>query len=479
MSAPHPEGAADKPVLLLVDDDELIVDALTFALEADFDVRTAPSRDAAQRLLQTTLPAPDLALVDLGLPPDPHAPDEGFRLVTELFSFNARMKVLVLSGQNERENIQHALTLGAVDFVPKPCDAEFLRTRLHHQLMLLDAETPAPDGPAAVDELLSGESLAMKNLRGTIEQFADSPFPVLIEGESGSGKELVARCLHVLSARREQAMYTINCAAFTPELLEAQLFGHARGAYTGADQARAGFFENAAGGSLFLDEVGEMPLDLQAKFLRVMENGEFYRLGETEPRHSDARVIAATNRDLRERVRAGHFRSDLYHRLTVLALNVPPLRERGDDWRALLASFQQEYAATVAPFSLVADAETLLSEYSFPGNVRELRNIVIRLGAKYPGQNITAEALRDELEIEYSPQGSEPVAERANTRDRINSDGFRLDDELEQIERDYIKTALEMGKGNLSKAARLLGVNRTTLYSRLARHQLDDRNGDK
>ncbi|MGE0485205.1 MAG: sigma-54-dependent transcriptional regulator [Gammaproteobacteria bacterium] len=457
-----------RPLLLLVDDDELIVDALGFALDEDFDLLTAGSRAAAIEALRSAARPPDLALVDLGLPPAPHHPDEGFALVGELFAFNPHMKVLVLSGQNERGNIQHALTLGAVDFVAKPCDAELLRARLRHQLMLLEAEAPGRGGGDGMGELLTGTSSAMATLRALIEQFADTPFPVLVEGESGSGKELVAQCLHAASGRRERRMLTLNCAAFRPELLEAQLFGHARGAYTGADKARAGFFEEADGGTLFLDEVGEMPLDLQAKFLRVLENGEFYRLGETASRRTDARVVAATNRDLRECVRAGQFRADLFHRLTVLTLNVPPLRSRGDDWRLLLERFQRQYADSIKPFVLGADAETLLAAYSFPGNVRELRNIVVRLGAKYPGQTVSAAQLRGELEFEYDgaattrPPGDDLAA-------RIHSPGFRLDRELENLERAYIETALALGEGNLSKAARLLGVNRTTLYSRMAR----------
>lgn len=462
--------AESLPQLLLVDDDELIVESLEFALSQSFTVVTAANRLAAHAVLRETAAPVPLALVDLGLPPTPHLPEEGFRLIGELFAFNPQMKVLVLSGQNERSNIQHALTLGAVDFVPKPCDAALLETRLRHQLLLLDAEQTPPVSTRPGD-LLGGESSAMATLASLIEQFADTPFPVLVEGESGSGKELVAQCLHQASKRREQPMLTVNCAAFTPELLEAQLFGHARGAYTGADKARAGFFEEAGEGTLFLDEVAEMPPDLQAKFLRVLENGEYYRLGETDKRQAQARIVAATNRDLRECVRNGTFRSDLFHRLTVLTLNVPPLRSRGDDWRLLLDSFQRQYADSIQPFVLAADAEAALAAYHFPGNVRELRNIVIRLGAKYPGQEVSAEQLRAELEHDY-PDGEAGAAPGALAA-KLNAPGFRLDRELEKLERAYIETALALGGGNLSKAARVLGVNRTTLYSRVQRLGID------
>ena len=250
--------------------------------------------------------------------------------------------------------------------------------------------------------------------------------------------------------------------------MEAQLFGHARGAYTGADKARAGFFEEAHEGTLFLDEVGEMPLDLQSKFLRVLENGEYYRLGETAARRSNARIIAATNRELRELARAGAFRQDLYHRLSVLTIGVPPLRSRGDDWRGLLDDFQRQYAAHIKPFSLGPEASAMLGSYHFPGNVRELRNIVIRLGAKFPGQEINAARLKNELELEYIADLT-ATAGADSIEERIRRPGFRLDTALTEMECEFIAIALRLGDGNLSKAARLLGVNRTTLYSRMAR----------
>ena len=465
------KGSSLRPPLLLVDDDDLIVESLQFALADEFDVITANSRRHARKVLQNLANVPRVALIDLGLPPTPHTPEEGFALLGELFAFDHAMKILILSGQDEPGNIQHALTLGAVDFVPKPCDAELLKTRLRHQLLLLEAEAPDVTRQDDIGAVLTGSSATMTTLRALIEQFADTPFPVLIEGESGSGKELVAQCLHAASKRREGRLLTLNCAAFGPELLEAQLFGHAKGAYTGADKARSGFFEEASGGTLFLDEVGEMPLDLQSKFLRVLENGEYYRLGETTTRHSSARIVAATNRELNESARAGEFRPDVFHRLSVLTISVPPLRSRGDDWRALLDNFQAQYADSIRPFMLAADAGRMLSEYHFPGNVRELRNIVIRLGAKYPGQAVDADRLRPELEFDYDDSASEGGApsDLENVEQRIKSAGFRLDDELGAIERRYIEAALRLGDGNLSKAARLLGINRTTLYSRVSR----------
>ncbi len=467
------QRAGPLPELLLVDDDPLIVDSLSFVLEDDFHLTTAESRPALKKQLQKLSAVPSLALVDLGLPPYPHAPDEGFALITELLAFNPEMKILVLSGQNKRSNIQHALTLGAVDFIPKPCDADLLKSRLNHQLMMLEAEQQQVAEQQKSGGLL-GDSPAMETLRGLIAQFADTPFPVLIEGESGSGKELVAQCLHQQSEKSQLPFLTINCATFTADLLEAQLFGHSKGAFTGADKAKTGFFEEAGKGSLVLDEIGELPLGLQAKLLRVLENGEFYRLGETQSRTSKCRVITATNRDLREEVRTGRFRADLYHRLSVLTISVPPLRERGNDSLLLLRHFRELYSTSLTPFKLDRTVEKILAEYSFPGNVRELRNIVIRLAAKYPGANVGIDELNAELESSVtSIEGGQDSSADRNIEQQLLQKGFRLDQQMDERERSYIAAALKLSGGNLSKAARLLGVNRTTLYSKIERLSMD------
>ena len=463
--------SAARASVLLVDDDPLIVDALTFTLADEFEVVAASSRAEARACLQRAASPPVLALIDLGLPPTPHSPAEGYALIDELLAHCHAMKILVLSGQSQRASIQHALSLGAVDFLPKPCDAELLRARLRHQLMLLDAETSSRALTQATEELLIGTSPDLVTLRALVKQFADSPFPVLIEGESGVGKELVAQCLHRESRRGAKPLLTLNCAAFSAELLEAHLFGAARGAYTGADRARHGLFEEVGSGTLFLDEVGEMPLELQAKLLRVMENGEYYRLGETQPRHATARVVAATNRDLRDAVRRNAFRPDLFHRLSVLSIGVPPLRNRGGDWRLLLAHFLQLYRRTIMPFELAPAAAAMLADYPFPGNIRELRNIVVRLGTKHGGRTIEVADLQPELEPTVAASGAsaqhggDPGALAA----RLLAPGFSLDAELVAFESRLITEALSLAQGNLSRAARLLGVNRTTLYSKLAR----------
>jgi DNA-binding NtrC family response regulator len=456
-----------KPALLLVDDDPIIADTLGLLLKDEYTVTTAQSRQEAKEKLNQLVRVPRLALVDLGLPPDPHSPKEGFALIPELLARDSKMKILVLSGQDARANIQHALTLGAIDFIPKPCDAELLKSRLGHQLLLLDAEVS--EAEEAADSSLIGESPVMRILNEQIKQFADAPFPILIEGDSGTGKELVAQQLHDLSQRAKKPYYIINCAAFTKDLLEAQLFGHAKGAFTGAAKEHVGFFEEAGEGSLFLDEIGELPLELQAKLLRVLENGEFYRLGETKARQSRARIIAATNKDMSVEVRAGRFRHDLYHRLSILTVKIPVLADRGEDRFMLLEHFKKIYAGTVPPFQMDESAARCWGNYAFPGNVRELRNLVIRLGTKYPGQTVGERAVLAEVESVDTPVPAQAVAgtDQKNLLQQILNEAFLLEDFLLGLEKQYVVTALDHCDGNLSKAAKLLKMNRTTLYSRL------------
>lgn len=455
------KSTATRPALLLVDDDPLINDTLSFVLAEDFDVRCADSAASALASLRSGGEVPALALVDLGLPPAPHSPDGGFALIQELLALNPAMKVLVLSGQSERKNVAHALSLGAADFIPKPCDPALLKARLSHQLMIFEAERSRSASPRGDNSLL-GASTQMRDLLAQIERYADTPFPVLVQGESGTGKELVAKLLHDLGDRAREPFLTLNCAAFTPDLLEAQLFGNAKGAFTGAVRARAGFFEDAGNGTLLLDEIGEFPVYLQPKLLRVLENGEFYRVGETRARIANARIIAATNRDLQFEIREGRFRQDLFHRLGVLAINIPPLRLRGEDRLLLLDHFRELYATRVVPFTLDAGARERWLGYSFPGNVRELRNIVIRLGAKYPGATVALTEL--EAELDSAAQVVDTNGLRA-----LQEGGFKLDDILSSWEQRYIEAALRLADGNLSEAARLLGVNRTTLYSKIQR----------
>jgi len=471
------DPASQKPSLLIVDDDPLIIDTLSFLLGREFDVHSAGTRAECVALLRSLTDKPRLALVDLGLPPLPHRPDEGFTLIGDLLAHAPEIKIVVLSGQNDAANARHARALGAADFVAKPAEPEQLRQVLLHLLDYEEVEQGAAPATTLETGGLIGDSVPMQKLRAQIGQYAESPFPVLIEGESGSGKEIVAsHYLHRMAGRHDKPYFALNCAAISPNLVEPTLFGYAKGAFTGAAQAKAGYFEDAAEGTLFLDEIGELPLDLQPKLLRVLENGEFQRVGETQMRVSRARVIAATNRDLRKEVREGHFRADLYHRLSVFTINVPPLRDMGNDKTLLLEHFLNFYArqARQTPFALTPEAAARWHDYHFPGNVRELRNIVIRLATKYPGRSVSLAELEDELDSQAEnlpkswlpPQDIDELSEIA-LRHLQQRGQFHLDETLQRWEQGYIQAALRLTHGNVSQAAKLLGVNRTTLYNRM------------
>lgn len=462
-----------KPDLLIVDDDPLIIDTLSFVLGKDYNVRAASSRTQVKSLLRQLDTAPELALVDLGLPPSPHRPDEGFQLITDLLAHSASMKILVLSGQSDESNARYARTLGAVEFIAKPCEPEVLKSMLAKAMRMAAVQEES----AKVDTGIIGTGPAISKLHQQIAQYASAPFPVLIEGESGSGKELVARSLHEQGPRAGKPYLALNCAAISPTLVEPTLFGYVKGAFTGATSSRSGYFEDAQEGTLFLDEIGELPLELQAKLLRVLENGEYQRVGETQSRTSNARVITATNRDLRQEVRSARFRTDLYHRLSVFSISVPALRELGDDKLKLLEHYCEIYArqSQSKPFKLDHKSLELWAQYGFPGNVRELRNIVIRLSTKFPGQTINTDQLMGEFDWEDPMSAPSDAGQTRDIKTSMQTarkhlqtqKGFMLDEALRDLERSYVEAALDITHGNLSQAAKLLGIHRTTLYSRM------------
>ncbi len=463
---PRLKTAAPLPTLLIVDDDPLIREGLALAFEANFQCYQAESRPAAIDLMRRMTAPLQLALVDLGLPPTPHRPDEGFSLITELLAHTPHIKILVLSGQNDQSNARHARALGAMDFIAKPCAPEKIRQYLDDALKLASSTRTISDPSLGI----VGQSPAIAALRNQIAMYANIPFAVLIEGESGSGKELVAAAIQQCGKAPDAPFKILNCAAIAPTLIEPTLFGYCKGAFTGATNAQSGFFADASDGSLFLDEIGELPLEMQSKLLRVLENGEYQRVGETTTRKSNARIIAATNRNLRAAVKEGAFRGDLYHRLNVFSIAVPPLRELGKDKLALLDHFRSLYARQIqqTPFEMSTDGLHLWEHYSFPGNTRELRNIVIRLSAKYAGKTVSAVQLQDEFdpfEIQISR-----VTSRNDIKQQLQQGCFSLNQLLHEQEGLYIGAALELAGGNISEAAKLLGLNRTTLHSRLDSH---------
>ena len=456
-----------KPTLLLVDDDAIIADSLEYVLSDEYDVERASDRPTSFSLIDSMADSPALALVDLGLPPNIHRPDEGLAVIRKLSQMHPSTRVLVLSGQDNKKHLFQAKEDGAVDFISKPCDIAEIKVRLKKQIVAGGGDDSGQDDI----EGIIGSSEEIELLRMQIRQIADSPYPVLIEGESGSGKEVAARNLHRCSSRKQEPFLTLNCAAFNGELLESQLFGHVKGAFTGATDTKKGFFEEAGAGTLLLDEVADLPLDLQAKLLRVLEDGEYYRLGETRPRHASARVLAATNKDIFAAIKQGQFREDLYHRLSVLTVRVPSLDERNGDKRELLTYFMGLVADQMATFQLDEQALKLWNDYAFPGNVRELRNIIIRLSAKYPGQTIKPEVLKREMS---GLQRHDSKPERANwLEEAMHDSAFDLDRLLKTVEKEAIDLAMREHQGNVSKAAEMLGINRTTLYGRM------DRLGDR
>lgn len=468
------DTALTLPILMIIDDDPLIRGGLSVALGNDFNVYQAESRVAAIDLLRKLPAPPQLALVDLGLAPTPHRPDEGFHLIAELLAHSPKISIFVLSGQNDQSNARHARALGAIDFIAKPCSPEKIKKYLDDALAIQSCNYNNEYQEQQALGII-GQSPAIQALRSQIATYAAMPFPVLIEGESGCGKELVASALQKLGSNPDAPFKILNCAAISPTLIEPTLFGHGKGAFTGATNAQSGFFEDATNGTLFLDEIGELPLELQAKLLRVLENGEYQRVGETVTRKSHARIIAATNRNLRDAVKSGIFRNDLYHRLNVFSINVPPLRELGHDKLVLLNYFRTYYSQQIkqTPFEFSPEALQYWNQYNFPGNTRELRNIVIRLATKYPGQTISPAQLQNEFDPLETPAYAPDTipANLTSIKQQLQQGNFNLDQCLRELEGYYIAAALELASGNISEASKLLGINRTTLHSRMDAHE--------
>ena len=373
----------NKPSLLMVDDDTLIQELIGECLSDEFHITGAHTLSEVQSALRQMPAPPDYALVDLGLPPAPHRPDEGFAVIRMLQATSAACAIVVVSGQESRRHAHMARALGAGDYVEKPCSPELLREKLHHCRRLVDSTR----------ERLGfvGESPPLQKLRADIVHAAAANFPALIVGETGTGKELTAHALHE-HGRAGRVFLPINCAAIPDHLAEPSLFGYAKGAFTGAMTASGGLLGDAEDGTLFLDEIGDLSTPTQGKLLRAIETGEYCRVGETRPRQCRARVVAATNR-------SQELRQDLYHRISVITLHTPPLRDMGNDRHILLAHFRDAAAADMStePFVLSEESRQLWDNYNFPGNIRELRNITARLQIKYGGRVVAVAELTDEL----------------------------------------------------------------------------------
>ena len=371
---------------------------------------------------------------------------------------------IIMTGFGTVESAIEAMRLGAVDFMQKPFFRDELlmrvraaadRRQLARHVDLLQKQIR----PAAGLDALIGASDQMVRVKEVVRRAAVATGTVLITGETGTGKELVARAIHAGSARASGPFVPLNCAALTESLLENELFGHARGAFTGAAAPRAGLIEHAAGGTLFLDEIGTMTAPLQAKLLRALESGEVRRIGENESRKVDVRFVAATNVELRSAVDRGSFRGDLYYRLNVHRVHLPPLRERGDDVAVLVEHFLQRYGASAGVTTCTPDALAALRSYDFPGNVRELEHIIQRAVAIAPGATIERADLPEELLVRKVPPAP-PDGSVTAARERA--------------ERDMVVAALARANGEVSAAARDLHVSRTTLWRLMKKHNLPD-----
>ncbi len=441
-------------LLLVDDDDDLRQDLAQLFRKQGHQVTAAVSgEDALNKAAHTRF---DVALLDLHLPGM-----SGIELLARLKEQQPELEALMLTAHSSIETAVEAMRRGAYDYLTKPfrtSDLEIhvqkafekvqLQRRQQQWLQQLSYESPR--------YRLVGSSPAMRKVVALIEKVAATDATVLVRGASGTGKELVARALHTNSPRRTRPIVTINCAALQENLLESELFGHEKGAFTGAVAAKPGLVEVAEGGTLFIDEIGEMAAGLQAKLLRVLEDGHYRRVGGTQEMNADVRVIAATHRDLAEEIKSGRFREDLFYRLNVVSIFLPPLRERREDIPELIEHFLT--TRQVGPLRSRVDAEALkaLQAYSWPGNIRELANVLERAQILAENHVITPEDLPENILASAATpyQGGNPR-------------------HLEEVERRHVRTVLQEEKGNKVHAARVLGISRRSLYRLIEKYQLE------
>ncbi|MGK7294518.1 MAG: nitrogen regulation protein NR(I) [Candidatus Wenzhouxiangella sp. M2_3B_020] len=443
----------------IIDNDASIRRVLDRALKRDDRrVREFESADDALKLLAGEAPA--AIVTDLRMPGR-----SGLDVVRAVREQAPGIPVIVMTAYADLDNSVAVLRDGAFEMLPKPFDIDEAVALVERALAGRD-ESGSRNGDDRRGPSLIGSAPSMKELFRVIGRLANTDLGVLLVGESGTGKERIAQALHETSNRADGPFVALNVAALPAELLESELFGHEQGAFSGADRARAGFFEQAAGGTLFLDEIAEMPAALQARLLRVLAEGDFYRLGGRAPRQADVRLIAATNRDLQQAVAEGRFRADLYHRLNVVELRVPPLRERRDDIGALLDHYLESAAEEIGVpgKTLEPEARERLVAYDWPGNVRELVNLCRRLSALVPGSAIRREDLPSVIDGAAGPSTDWTAGLRDWARRRLSeSPGNLLQEASGELEKALIAEALEATGGRRADAARLLGIGRNTL----------------
>ena len=435
--------------LLIVDDDEDLRTQMKWALAREYDVLLAEDRDTAMAMLASK--RPHVVTLDLGLPPQPAGVEEGFAILDGIVNDYGQTKVIIITGRSEKEHALRAVDNGAYDFFYKPIDLDELKVVLRRAFHVarLEREQQALKKKLSgfTFEGMMGTSPKMQEVYSIIRKVATTDAPILIMGESGTGKELVAAAIHRLSVRQANPFIVINCGAIPENLLESELFGHEKGAFTGAHIQRKGRFEMADGGTLFLDEIGELPMSLQVKLLRFLQERVVERVGGREQIEVDTRIIAATNRDLKEEMQAGNFREDLYYRLGVIFISIPPLRERNGDSILLAKAFMERYAEEnrkkIKGFT--PEAIDAIDQYNWPGNVRELENRIKRAVIMSEGRKLT-------------PADLEMTAPLARF------EAMTLKEARESLERELIIKSLVRNSDNLTKAATELGISRPTLY---------------
>lgn len=441
------------PVLLVVDDSAGLRRQFKWNFE-QYEVVTA--ENSAEAIAMVRRHEPDVVTLDLGLPPNPDSPEEGFKTLREILSFAPNTKVIALTGQNDRANALQAIALGAHDFIDKPLDVERLTHVLSRAFRISELETENQRlASNQTEESVAGlitRDVAMLKLCQQIERIAPTDVTVLLLGESGTGKELLARALHEKSDRRKKQFVAINCAAIPENLLESELFGHERGAFTGASARKIGKVEQASGGTLFLDETGDLPLSLQAKLLRFLQERVIERLGGNTLIPVDVRVVCATHQNLRELIDDKAFREDLFYRLSEITIDIPPLRSRIGDAVLLAHAMVKKYCASSksAARQLSTDAIDAIEKHQWPGNVRELENCIKRAVIMAEGNAVNASDLGLSSEEETRIPNLREIRETA--------------------ERDAISQVLARVNGNVSNAAEILGVSRPTLYYMMNRY---------
>lgn len=437
------------PTLLVVDDDEDIRSQMRWALAQDYQVALAEDRKSALAAFHER--KPDVVLLDLGLPPYPGTAQEGLSTLSELLAAEKSAKIIIISGQSERENALQAVSAGAYDFLNKPVEMEELKIIIKRAFHVASLEAENRTLQNRLDQSnfagMMGNSTGMQDLFAGIRKVAGSDATVLILGDSGTGKEMAAQAIHERSLRKDGPFIAINCGAIPENLLESELFGHEKGSFTGAHATRQGRVETADGGTLFLDEVGELPLSLQVKLLRYLQEQSIERVGGRKLIPVNTRVIAATNVDLKKALLEGRFREDLYYRLAVVVLRLPPLRHREGDIELIANAFLKRFAAQNGKDlpKLSPEALRAIHKHDWPGNVRELENRIKRAIIMAEGSRISAADLELSSENENNPIRS-------------------LKKAREELEREMILEALRRNAGNVSRAATDLEISRPTLY---------------